>query len=544
MRRLSPYEATIAVACILFGFFIRCVHVGYREITGGEFFTINFINGERPPFVRSIFEGKLPLYYEFMRVWGSAFGTQSETVLRLPSVVFGLLACIAFLIYAQRFLRGTAFAVAMLAIALNPVLVYSSIEASSFALLSLFGILSNYFCVRALNEGGRKHWSRYAICAALGALVHPLFWFLLVAQFIFAASRPRKTPRPFLLVSIGGIILSVIVMIFSAIYANATFPRKVEPDMPVIDDVAQGIVAVVLGNFSRYGYNEFGQALMYLFILVTLGLSFYYYWMRSKEAEALPEGVMWIDETQDVVGKWRRLSLASFLLFQWFTFGIPAFGIMLMGSYASRVSLHPEYFIVCLPSLLFLVAAGIDAAPGKYGKVSLIALFVVFMGFYNARGLTDKGPGVYELFQRVRKEQFDPSRDVLLYIYSQGIEQAVDRYSRGIKGIPFSRNLDRRVFLERLDAVTRDRERVFVFYNNDYRTEGRSRLSLARVWFEQNKDRWLEDESKSRKIGQIPETELKVYRRIKYTSEPAATVPEDLVTSPPDAAEPSSAQQP
>jgi hypothetical protein len=541
MRRLSPYEATIAVACVLFGFFIRCVHVGYREITGPEFFTIRFINGEQPPFLRSIFEGKLPLYYEFMRVWGDAFGTQSETVLRLPSVVFGLLACIAFLIYSQRFLRGTAFAVAMLAMALNPVLVYSSIEASPFALLSLFVVLANYFCVRALNEGGRKHWGGYAITAALGAAVHPLFWFLLVAHFIFAAARPRKTPRPFLLISLGGIMLAVVLVIFAAVYANANFPRKVEPEIPVVDDVARGIVAVVLGNFPRYGSVDFTQALMYLFVIVTLSLSFYYYWMRSKEAEALPEGVMWIDETQDVVGKWRRLSLASFLLFQWFTFGIPACGIMVMGSFASRIELHPEYFLICLPSLVFLVAAGIDAAPGNYAKITLIGLFVISMGFYNAKALTDKGPGVYDLFQRVRKENFDPSRDALLYVFIQELEPSVERYSKGIKGIPFSRNLDWRELQRRLDEVTRDRERVFVFFHKDVRRVGRGERSVAEDWFEYNRDRWKPE--KSWLISEVAQSKLKVYRRINDATGPAVMVPEDTETTAPAAGDPSAAAE-
>ena len=100
-------------------------------------------------------------------------------------------------------------------------------------------------------------------------------------------------------------------------------------------DLLRGLVAVVLGNFPRYGYWDryFIRAIMYIFIVVALALSFVYYRKRAAEATFLPENVLWIDETQDVVGKWNRLSLASFLMFQWVAFLVPAVCVMILGGF-------------------------------------------------------------------------------------------------------------------------------------------------------------------------------------------------------------------
>ena len=510
LRRLSPEERLIAALCMAFAVLLRFVHIAFRELFGDEFFTFNFVHGPRPPFIDSVFEGRMPLYYEFIRVWGGLVGTDGELMMRLPSAVFGLLTCVAFFFYAQRFLRGTAFAVGVLAICLNPVLVSVSNEALPYALVGLLAVLSNYFCVVALNKGGSHNWVGYAVASTLGALSHPLFWFLILGQFIFAVARPRKTPRPFLLVAAAGIFLLFVAMIGGGVYANARFPKVLDPEMPVIDDVARGLVAVLMGDFNRYWCKEFVQALLYLFVAVTLALSFYYSWMRKEEAKALPDDVVFIDDTQDVVGRWERLSLASFLAYQWATFAIPALCIMMLGSFAPRLDLHPELFVVCLPSLVFLVAAGVDAAPGMIGKIALISVFVAAMGLYNVQALTDHGNGMERLFDHLKSEHFDSQRDVLLLIHARGLDDSVKRYSRGMPSVQFPRKETRAETYQRLQNATAGKERVFVFYRDDYRTEGKAgRSSPARQWFAMRPDKWVENDNW--RLAGAEKTELRIY---------------------------------
>ena len=316
------------------------------------------------------------------------------------------------------------FAIALVAFAMNPILVGASIHATPFALLGLMAVLSSSTCIRALDEGGPRNWTLYAIVSVLGALTHPFFWFLLAGQFLFAVARPRQTPRPFLLVSATGIVVGVVLMVLAVIYAEHNYPKLVDVSTPSSTDLARSLVAVLLGDFPRFGYGGKAaiQALLYLFVIVTLGLSVVYYRRREAEAMALPEGVVWIDETQDVVGKWNRLSLLSFLMYQWVTFLVPAFGIWMVSTYASNMRMDPEYLILALPALVILVAAGVDAAWGHAGSLALGIIFVVIMGAYTLETLADRGFGVEYAAAKLKEEAFDPATDALLFVHYPGLE--------------------------------------------------------------------------------------------------------------------------
>ncbi|MBX7247396.1 MAG: glycosyltransferase family 39 protein [Candidatus Sumerlaeaceae bacterium] len=511
-RTLPREEIIVAVVAMLLAAFLRLVHVSYSEFFGSEFFTLDFVGGKRPPLLHAMFVGALPLYYEFIKLWGNYATATNELIMRLPSVAFGLLTCVAFFFYGQRYLRGTAFAVALLGFAFNPTLVSISNDATPFALLSLWAVLANYFCVRSLDEGGSRNWTLYSISASLGALTHPLFWFVLFAHFVFAMVRPRKTPRPFLLVSMAGLFVQIAIVIFSVVYIEQNFPKKFDIAAPQIDDVVRGLIAVLLGDFDRHGATQFFQAFMYVFVFACLILSFLYYRKRAEEAASLPENVVWIDETQDVVGQWKRMSLASFLLFQWFAFALPALGILILGSFVSRVELLPEYFVICLPPLVMLLAAGVDATPTKAGKIAMGLVFVGLMSFYNVKSLSDKGMGVYDLFLYLQKENFDPNKDALIFIKYGGLEKAVERYSGGIKGEKITSKDSNQDMDAKLTAAVAGKVRVYVMFNNDYRLVGRQAYrSSGKEWFENRETEWRM--TKDRLLSKAEQTIVRKYVR-------------------------------
>ena len=432
---VSREAVVVSVICLGLAALLRLIAISRREIFGDEFWTLQFVTAERGNFLDNFFHGRLPLYYEFFRMWGGAVGTDSALLVRLPSVVFGLLTYVAFALYAHRSLRRAAFAIALVAFAMNPILVGASIHATPFALLGLWAVLSSSMCIRALDEGGPRNWTLYAVVSVLGALTHPFFWFLIVGQFLFAVARPRQTPRAFLLVSVTGIVVGVVLMVLAVVYAERNYPKLVDVSTPSSTDLARSLVAVLLGDFPRfeYGGKTFIQALLYLFVIVTLGLSVVYFRRREAEAMALPEGVVWIDETQDVVGKWNRLSLLSFLMYQWVTFLVPAFGIWMVSTYASNMRMDPEYLILALPALVILVAAGVDAAWGRAGSLALGIVFVVIMGAYTLQTLADRGFGVEYAATKLKEAAFDPATDALLFVHYPGLEMPVARYMQATR---------------------------------------------------------------------------------------------------------------
>lgn len=519
-RRLETDALVLGGVTLVLAAILRFIRIGHREFFGDEFFALDFLTAKRPDMLVSIFHGHLPLYYEIVRGWGKLFSPPvSEAILRIPSAIFGLIACVAFFGYARKYLRAMAFALALLGFALNPTLVAVSNDSTSFALLSLWVVLSNFYCIRALDEGGQRHWIRYAVVSVLGALTHPLFWLSLLAQFIFAAARPAKTPRPFVLASGAGIFTLVAVMISAAVYAEKHFPKKLDVSSPALDDLVKGLVAVSFGNFPRYGhYNELLRALLYLFLFVCLGLSYVYYRKRAEEASSLPDNVVWIDETQDVVGNWKRLSLASFLMFHWMTFLIPAFGILVLGAFAPDLKMRPELFIVCLPSLVILIAAGIDAAPGRVGTLIMGLIYVLVMAGYDARVLADPGLGISNAFKLIAQQNFNAQKDVLIYVPYQGMARPVDRYGQGFKGVQFPAKEEPADSQKRLDLITVGKDRVFAFYTDDYRRIGKTDRSPVREWFSARKSEWdIQDHWEM----SLPEkAELRIYRR-----RPAGVVP-------------------
>jgi hypothetical protein len=518
-RRIGRETLAIGIVCLVVATLLRVVAVGRRDLFGDEYFGLDYITGHRPNLLEEIFRGHLPLYYEFLRVWGKLAGTSSDALLRAPSVVFSLAACVAFFFFAFRFLRGLAFVLCLVAFALNPALVRSANDVSSYALLSLLVVGSHYYAVRALDENRRKHWTRWAVTSVLGILTHPFFWFVLLGQFIFALMRPKKTPRNFVVVAGAGTFLIIALMLFGVVYARQHFP-SFDPTAPSLADLARGVVSATLGEFSRYRYGDrvFVRAVLYLFVLLSLLLSWVYYRIRHAEAEALPENVLWVDETQDVVGRWNRLSLASFLLYLWVTFLVPAVAIMVIGGFASGHTLHASYFIVSLPPLLVLMACGIDGAPGRAGTVIMGLLFVLIMTTYNCVGLMDPGYGVKVAAKRTKNADFTPTADAFLVVSPGGLNRALARYFTAIPYTEMRPPNNPEACDKTLQEKTSGKERVFVLYHDDFRHIGKSDRSLVREWFGLRKDKW--DTDKKWTLSEAEKTELRIYVQIDPTKRP------------------------
>lgn len=516
-RRLTREGFVLGMICLALAAVLLFLRLGRREVFSDEFFTLQAITeGVTDDFLGSVFFGHLPLYYWIMQGWHQAVGVVEagrETLLRLPSAFFALLTCVGFFFHARRYLRGLTFAVAMLLVALNPILVASGHDATPFALLALFVVLTHHYGVRALDEGGARTWGPYAVLAVVGALIHPFFWFLLIAQFLFALARPRRTPKPFYAVAIVGVALGIVAAMAAVYYSESYFPKRLDVRPPAIDDLIKGLVALTLGDFPRHGANSFFRALMYLLFLVGLGLSVSYYKVRSIEASAMPEGVGWIDQTQDVVGTWRRLSLSSFLAYQWVTFLVPAAAALFLGTFAPRYDLDPEQLLVCLPGLAVLIATGIDFAPGRGGKLTMALLFVVIMAYYDLRVLMFQGYGVRHALKLIENEDYEKGRDLLVYSDPGDIRRTVERYLAPLEPLPLPApdTPEEAAATEELTAgLAAGKQKVFAIYHED-RVELHKRkyapvrdaLRPAKGW--KNTEKWT--------LSPEEDSELRIYER-------------------------------
>jgi len=137
-------------------------------------------------------ESNPPLYYLLAWGWTKAFGL-GEVGLRSLSALLGVAVVpVAYLIGRQLSCRRTGLVLATFT-AFNPMLIWYSQEARSYALLIFFCALSLYFFLRALEDGRERDLWLWALSSALALGSHYFAFFLVAieAAWLLAARRNR-----------------------------------------------------------------------------------------------------------------------------------------------------------------------------------------------------------------------------------------------------------------------------------------------------------------------------------------------------------------
>jgi len=160
----SRKTAGIVLALILlFGLGLRLVDLGGESLwldEGGSVYKSGvspkiFFRGEQP-FVSP------PLYYILLRGWINIFG-DSETAVRLPSVIFGTLSILLiYLAGKEIFNRKTGLTAAVL-LAVSVFNIYFSREARMYSLLCFLGLLSMLFLLKLILYSGARNQILYLI---------------------------------------------------------------------------------------------------------------------------------------------------------------------------------------------------------------------------------------------------------------------------------------------------------------------------------------------------------------------------------------------
>jgi len=137
-------------------------------------------------------ESNPPLYYVLGWGWAKAFGT-GEVGLRSLSALFGAATVpVGYLIGSRLASRRAGLTLAAL-IAVNPMLIWYSQEARSYALLVFFGALALFFFVRVLDSGRGRDLAYWALASALALCSHyfAVFPVAIEALWLLLALRGR-----------------------------------------------------------------------------------------------------------------------------------------------------------------------------------------------------------------------------------------------------------------------------------------------------------------------------------------------------------------
>jgi 4-amino-4-deoxy-L-arabinose transferase-like glycosyltransferase len=153
-------------------------------------------------------ESAPPLYYALAWVWTQLTGT-GEVGLRSVSALAGVATVpVAYLLGAE--LRGRrAGIVAAALVAVNPMLLWYSQEARSYALLALLTAAAALYFVRALNSPGRRELTLWGVFSALALATHyfALFPIALEAAWLLWRRR-REAVAGLWIVALAGLALA------------------------------------------------------------------------------------------------------------------------------------------------------------------------------------------------------------------------------------------------------------------------------------------------------------------------------------------------
>ena len=139
-------------------------------------------------------ESTPPLYYVLAWLWTKVFGT-GEVAIRSLSALLGTAAIPAFYLAARELTRSQRAGLGVAALAaFNPILIWYSQEARTYALLVLLGALSLFCFARLLHGYERRALVGWAVASGLALAAHYFAAFLVVPEAVWLLARvePRR----------------------------------------------------------------------------------------------------------------------------------------------------------------------------------------------------------------------------------------------------------------------------------------------------------------------------------------------------------------
>jgi mannosyltransferase len=195
---LAPARSTalwVLAGLIALGFAVRFASLGTQSYHHDEVITVaRVIPGSFKDMLQEVkgSESNPPLYYVLAWAWAKSFGT-GEVAMRSLSALFGLATVpLAYLVGAELSNRRAGLVAAAI-VAVNPMLIWYSQEARSYAVLVFFCAASLLFFARALRTRNGTDLSLWALASALALCSHyfAVFAVGIEALWLLVALRAR-----------------------------------------------------------------------------------------------------------------------------------------------------------------------------------------------------------------------------------------------------------------------------------------------------------------------------------------------------------------
>jgi mannosyltransferase len=368
---------SVLAAVIIGGAILRLVRLGSQSFWLDEAFSVMLVRAPWHSFVYQLrtAEANSGFYYVLLRMWAPLGDGDAHA--RLLSAIFGILTIPLAAAVARRLYGDRAALAAAVVMALDPFDIWASQEARGYGLVILLVTCSTWAFVHATDAGRDPHpesgpqraagwhigwWVLYVIASALAVYTHLYASFVLLAQWLSLAVRPRTVPWRALLAS--GVALAVLLtpmamFLLSGPHGNIDWIRG---SYGHFRDVWNSVRQVLGrgGALAACGY-----------LVVCLAL--------------LGVGVVQMRRADTPHARWSYL-----LPFLWF---VTPIAIPLAVSLTIKPVLDPRYATICAPAVA-LLAAAVAGQPGAW-RMRLLAVLVAAELF-----------GDWAYFERLRKENW------------------------------------------------------------------------------------------------------------------------------------------
>ena len=388
-------------AIVIGGAVLRLIALGHKSFWIDEIASVAIARRPAPVFWHFLWhdEGNMAAYYVLLRPW-LHFG-YAEGVVRLLSVIPGVLSIPLMYLLGRRLFGGTTGVLAAALLALNACAIAVSQEARAYSFVVLAVLLSTYLFVGLIERPSYTLACGYAVVAGLTGYFHYFGVLVPAAHAISLAVPSGRRPWKPLLVA-GGIIVVLAAPILWLIHAqDIGHISWVQAPSP--------LEFYHLGVFlAAYGGKAVGAVLLAVELVLVgfFAVSFRRTW-RSGNSDSQ---------------RWRYVLVASSV--------VSPIVLTLLASIV-RPAFYHRFLIICLPGWLLLIAVGIEQIREATWRRLVIATVCLLSAVSTAivyRRVTEDWRGAVEyLIAHTRSD------DRVVYYQSVG-EFAGDSYRDWLPG--------------------------------------------------------------------------------------------------------------
>jgi mannosyltransferase len=320
---------------------LAAYQVGRKSLWHDEAFTLAVARGDGETFRHSVLGGEAfaALYYSVVRLLPLGDG---EAALRVPSVLFAVLAALTCYALARELFGARVAAIAAVLLSINVLFVRYAQEARAYALALWLVVLAGWLLLRAVQRPTWARWLTFGALSALAGYAHFFAVFVLAGQLLSLA--PLRSTLPVRRVAAAAGLAACLLLPLAVVLA-----RTNEGGREKLPQASVGALAADLAGISPMPLGAVQAAVL---ALCATGAAIV--GLRRRGAA-------------DPFSRWRYWMLAGWI-------GGPL-------ALAGLVSVFwpvfvTRYFLVCLPAVVLLLAVGLDRARPALRAVALLLVLL------------------------------------------------------------------------------------------------------------------------------------------------------------------------